>query len=188
MELLDFVGQHVYLPRELALKLDAAFCKEEVPKNHKLLLPDNRSQKVVFIEKGLARVYYLKDGKDITHYFFQEDSFSLPIESIFYDKPAPYGLDFLERSTIRTILYPELEKFIDQSSALEKLIRMLLIDVLKSFSSRLNELQFQSAQERYKSLIENQPEILQRAPLGHVASYLGITQQTLSVIRAQKMF
>lgn len=68
----------------------------------------------------------------------------------------------------------------------EKLIRLLLIDVIDIFSERLYAMQLQSAQDRYKSLIEKHPDILLRAPLGHIASYLGITQQRLSVIRAAK--
>ncbi|KAA9340385.1 Crp/Fnr family transcriptional regulator [Larkinella humicola] len=186
MELLDFVKQRINLGPELETRLDLAFKREECPKGHQLLQPDNFSKKVFFIEKGLCRTYYVKDGKDITHYFFLEDSFNMPIESIFYGKPSPYGLELLENCVVRTAQYGELEKYIDSSSSLEKLIRLLLIDQLKAFSDRMYAIQFQSAQERYRTLIDNHPGILQRAPLGHIASYLGITQQTLSVIRAQK--
>jgi hypothetical protein len=69
---------------------------------------------------------------------------------------------------------------------MEKFIRLLLINVLQIVAEKLYSIQFQTALERYKSLIESQPDILLRAPLGHIASYLGITQQTLSVIRSLK--
>jgi len=61
-----------------------------------------------------------------------------------------------------------------------------LINVLSAFSDHLFQIQFQTARQRYQILLENHPDILLRTPLGHIASYLGITQQTLSVIRAQK--
>ncbi|MFC5412169.1 Crp/Fnr family transcriptional regulator [Larkinella bovis] len=167
--------------------LEQAFKREECPKHHKLLQPGNRSQKVFFVEKGLIRTYYLKDeGKDITHFFFAENAFFMAIESIFYHNNSPYGVEVLENSIIRTIPYAELEHYIDQSDELEKLMRLLLIDMLKAFSDRFQSIQFQTAQERYRILLETYPDILLRAPLGHIASYLGITQQTLSVIRAQR--
>jgi CRP-like cAMP-binding protein len=186
MELLDFTRQHIALPAELEEVLNGAFKRESFPKGTQLLQPGNFSTKVFFIEKGLARTFYIKEEKDITHHFFAEDSFMMPIESIFYNTPSSYGVELIEKSIVRTASYPAIEKFIEQSPALEKLIRVLLIDVLKDFSDRLYALQFQSAQQRYASMLANYPDILLRAPLGHIASYLGITPQTLSVIRAQK--
>jgi CRP-like cAMP-binding protein len=186
MELLEFVQQNIRLTPTMEKELDQAFVREVLPKNHQLVKAGQFSQKIFFIEKGSARSYYFKDGKDITHYFFWENSFTLPIESIFYNQPSPFGVELLEAGTIRSIQYSVLENYLNQSSELEKLMRMLLIDILKQLSNRFFELQFQSAQERYNAIVTKQPEILQRVSLGHLASYLGITQQTLSVIRAQK--
>jgi len=144
------------------------------------------SKKVYFIESGLLRSYYTKDDKDITHFFFSENSFSLSIESVFYNTPSPIGLELLEPSTLRWIYFNDLEIYINKYNQLEKLMRILLIDVMKKLSERLYMTQFQSAQERYKTILEKHPDILLRAPLGHIASYIGITQQRLSVIRSQK--
>ena len=69
---------------------------------------------------------------------------------------------------------------------MEKFIRLLLVNVLHTIAEKLYAIQFQTAQDRYKKLLDTQPDILLRAPLGHIASYLGITQQTLSVIRSGK--
>jgi CRP-like cAMP-binding protein len=186
MELRKYLEQFKEFSPEMIMEINSAFDSEEYPKGYKLLLPDNRSDKVFFIEKGLARIYYLKDGKDITHYFFKENSFSAPIESIFYNKPSPYGLELLEPSVVRTKNYADLQKYIDNSSAVERLIRILLLDALSEFSDRLQAIQFQSAQERYSTMLEKYPNIFSRAPLGHIASYIGITQETLSRIRAGK--
>ncbi len=187
MELTAYLKQLVDISPELEHELDGAFARDVFPKRHKLLLPDNTSQKVYFFEKGLARTYYIRhDGKDITHHFFLMNSFSVGIETVFYGRPSPYGLELLEKSVVRSINYTDLEKIIDQHHNLEKLMRTVLIETLKTFSDRLSALQFQSAQERYNTLLAQYPSILQQAPLGHIASYLGITQQTLSVIRAQR--
>lgn len=185
MELISYLKTQANLPEPIEARLNDVFKRQEFTKGHELLPPQNFSRKVFFVEKGLARLFYLKEGKDITHLFLAENSFTMPIESIFYNKPSPYGLELLEDSTIWYASYAEVETYVEQSSELEKFIRLLLIDVLKIFSDRLYALQFQSAKEKYQSMIDKHPNILLRAPLGHIASYLGITQQTLSVIRGQ---
>lgn len=186
MELISYLKEQMKLDPDLEQKLEQAFRRDYYSKGHKITEPGTLSNKVYFVEKGLVRTYYIKNGKEITHHFFAEDKFTMPIESIFYNGRSPYGIEVLESSIIRSVRFPGLEELIDGSTALEKFIRMLLIDVLKTFSDRLSALQFQSAHERYQTMLEQNPNILLRAPLGHIASYLGITQQTLSVIRAQK--
>jgi CRP-like cAMP-binding protein len=169
-----------------ALKISAVFKKEAVYKGQRILEPDNQGKKIYFIDEGLLRSFYLKDGKDITHHFFRENTFGLPLESIFYNSVSPYGLESLEAGFIYSASYHEIEKMADIFPSLRKVINILLIDVLKAFSNRLLAIQFQSAQERYCTIVNEQPDLLLRAPLGHIASYIGITQQTLSVLRAQR--
>lgn len=65
-------------------------------------------------------------------------------------------------------------------------MRFLLISAIKNLTDKLYAIKFQTAQERYQLLLENYPQIILRVSLGHIASLLGITQQTLSVIRAGK--
>jgi len=185
MNLKAFFISHSF-SEEDAVRLAETFKTEQVSKGQKLLDPDNFGKKVYFIEKGLLRTFYLKDGKDITHHFFKENSFTLPLESIFYNRASPYGIEALEAGTVRSLNYAEVEKFTEVYPSIHKMISILLIDVLRSFSERLNSIQFQSAQERYRSIVDNHPDLLLRAPLGHIASYIGITQQTLSVLRAQR--
>lgn len=184
--LLQYLNKHLKLGEEMSEKFDTVFVQGYANKGEILFRPESFSQKIIFIEKGLIRTYYLRDGKDITHQFFLENSFLTPVECVFYNRPAPYGWEALENCEIRIAQFRDFEAFFTQVPGMEKFIRSLLIDILHSFSERLYALQFQTAQDRYKKLIETQPDILLRAPLGHIASYLGITQQTLSVIRSGK--
>jgi CRP-like cAMP-binding protein len=164
--------------------LSVAFKEEVYLKGDILLLPNNRSKKIIFIESGLLRLYYQNDDKDITFLFMDENSFSMPIESIFYDQDSKYGLQVLEDCKIRTILFEDLERLMIKFPDLEKISRKILIHALKITSDKLYAIQFQTASQRYNYMIESYPNILLRAPLGQIASYLGITQQTLSVIRS----
>jgi CRP-like cAMP-binding protein len=184
--LLEYLKKHLNLSEELGEKFDTTFRHEYVNKGDILFRPESFSQRIIFIEKGLIRTYYLKDGKDITYLFLSENSFLAPVECVFYNKPAPYGWEALENCEIRIAQYRDFESFFSQVPGMEKFVRMLLINVLHTVAEKLYSIQFQTAQDRYKNLIETYPDILLRAPLGHIASYLGITQQTLSVIRSGK--
>lgn len=159
--------------------------KRVLRKGDLVLEPLSYSKTVFFIEKGLARMFYCKDAKKITHYFFMEQSFVASSESVFYNKKSIYGIEALEQLVVIEIPYPKIEVMAEQNIEMNKVIQQLLLNMLVSFSNRLNSLQFESAYDRYHYLLENHSSILLRAPLGDIASYLGISQQTLSVIRSQ---
>lgn len=154
-------------------------------KGELVLQPGTTSQDVYFIEKGLVRVFYYKELKAITHFFFKENSFVTSSESLFHNKKSKYGIETLEKSKLIQIPFSLIESMADKSMEMNKVIQYILTNALMAFSRRLNSLQFESALERYQYLLDTNPEIILRAPLGDIASYLGISQQTLSVIRAQ---
>jgi CRP-like cAMP-binding protein len=186
VELTTFLMNRAKVSEDVAQNLGALFQKDSFRKGHELLPPNNSSKKLFFIESGLARTHYIKNTKDITHLFYFEDSFCAPVDSVFYSKPSPYALELLEPSVVRWAHYDSFQKFIDDNSMLQKFITYLLVDFIMMFSDRLYSMQFQSAIDRYRSMVEKHPQILLRVPLGMVASYLGVTQKTLSVIRAKK--
>ena len=183
MEVNNFFKQHDFSD-DIPAEISRAFKREVFPKNYHLLLPGNHSKKIFFFEKGFARTYYYKNGKDITQYFYKENDSFAPIESIFHNRPSHYGLELLEDSVIYSIKYPSIAKYLNGSIEVNKLFRMITVTQL-AFYDRLESILFHSARERYERLLRDHPDILLRAPLGHIASYLGITQQTLSVIRAR---
>jgi CRP-like cAMP-binding protein len=185
MNLTEFFKSHSFSSED-SIKFASLFKTEQVKKGQKLFDIGQQCKKVYFIEQGLLRTYYLKDGKDITHHFVLENTFYLSLESIFYDNTSPYGLESLEAGMLCFVHYSEIEKLIDLHPQILTLMNFLLVESLKGTLERLQSLQFQSAQDRYKNIIDKNPDLLLRASLGHIASYLGITQQTLSVLRAQR--
>jgi CRP-like cAMP-binding protein len=185
MDLIEYVNTRIKLSAEESAAIDSAFKREISPKGTILAHPDNHSQKIHFIEKGLIRLYYNKEGKDITHFFFDENRFAACAESVYFDKPSPYGKEVLEDSMLRTIHLRDLNLLLNKIEAFKDLSFIVAVEVIGQLSDRLYSIQFQSAEERYKFIIDKHPNILLRVPLGHIASYLGITQQTLSVIRAK---
>ncbi|MDN3550050.1 Crp/Fnr family transcriptional regulator [Mucilaginibacter aquaedulcis] len=187
MDLIQYIESKIKLSTEECEAINAAFKKEGYPKGTNLVQPDNRSHKIYFVEEGLIRLFYInQEGKDITHFFFGENNFTMSVENVYFNNPDPYGREVLEDSTLRIIHFREFTDLLDKVSAFKSFSFLVAIDMLKRFSDRLFSLQFQTAEQRYKIFIDNYPNILLRAPLGDIASYLGITQQTLSVIRSKK--
>jgi CRP-like cAMP-binding protein len=173
------------LPDDTIELLDKLFETNELPKGHELLREGSRSKKFFYIESGLMRLYYFKDGKDITQLFLQETSVYTAIENVFLNQYYPYNLVLLESCTIRSVDFSLVESYLDTDVRLQRFSRFLAVLTIKQLATQLHSIKFQTAHERYRILLETHPNILLRAPLGHIASYLGITQQTLSVIRAE---
>lgn len=186
MQLSVFLSTTKYFSEDAVKHLDAAFSHIEIPKGEIVNIGSRHSPKLYFIQEGLLRTYYLQDGKDITHFFFDRDSFLAPINSIYYNESERYEFEALEDCSIRVIDY---QAFLILEEKYPKLTRIMLdfaLQMLDIFSQKLNLLQFQTAYDRYQLFLKMYPRLLNRVSLGSTASFLGVTQQTLSVIRARK--
>ncbi|MEL7124474.1 MAG: hypothetical protein AAFO07_33870 [Bacteroidota bacterium] len=185
MELLTFLKSKNFFSDEECELIDASFKSEIILKGDIIQKVNRFSKRMLFIESGLIRVFYNKEGKDITHFFFDENYFIAPINSIFHNKAERYEWEAIEACYVKTIQY---EDFLILGEQFPKLINIVLdfsIQMLDLFSHKLNLLQFERALDRYQIFLEMYPQLINRVSLGDTASFLGITQQTLSVIRAK---
>lgn len=148
--------------------------------------PESYLKCVYFVESGFTRIYYNKGTKDVTHYFFGPDTFGTGIESLFYQKPSVFGFQALGDTVVIAVPFLPIRRLAETNIIMNHIIQKILLDSLINFSKRFYNMQFETATERYQSLIADNPELFQKATLGHIASYLGISQQTLSVIRGLK--
>lgn len=146
----------------------------------------NTSKKLYFILKGIARAYYNKDGKDVSCYFAKEGMFITGIDSFFTQQPSIYDCMALEDTVTFAITFEALEQAYALSPEFNEFGRKYITHAYIDLVERLNAIQFQSSQTRYDFFIQKHPDLMNRIPLGHIASYLGITQETLSRIRAKK--
>lgn len=159
---------------------------KEYAKGEFIFEPNSYLKHIYFIESGFTRVYYYKNRKDITHYFYGEGTFSTGIESVFYQKPSLFGFQALAPCKITLLPFAPIRDMSNKIITMNHIIEKILLDNLIAFSKRFYNSQFETAQERYASLLQENPSLLQNATLGHIASYLGVSQQTLSVIRGIK--
>lgn len=139
-----------------------------------------------FVKKGVVRICYFKDAIDITESFEFENAFVARAESLFTGKPSRKAIQAIEDTTLIAIDSNKLFKLFDMHSDLERLFRKIIENSYVNTVNRIESLQFNTAEERYKSLLKDNPDVLKRIPLKYVASYLGITQVSLSRIRGLK--
>ena len=156
-------------------------------KKNKDLQPIGHTCKTIyFINKGLARIYYLNDGIDITECFAFENNIIARVESLFTGKPSRKAIQILEDAEIVAINANLLFKLYDSFPEIERLFRKIFETAYVDTVNRIEGIQFHSAEERYKALLNEAPNVLMRVSLKYVASYLGITQVSLSRIRSRK--
>lgn len=139
-----------------------------------------------FIERGLARVYYKRKGKDITDYFAIDNQAIGALPSLFSGQPSHKAIEVLEDSAVIYFSYAAFDKLCEQHHDLERAARKMAIIGILQGQQRIESIRFLSAKERYEELEKLYPGITNRAPLKHIASYLGITQVSISRIRAGK--
>jgi len=144
------------------------------------------SKKGYLILQGCSRAYYLKDGKDISDWFTFENQIMASIVSFFSKEPSPHYVEFIEDSTVIEFTKDTVDILTDKYRDFERFINKVVTETMLGLCERLYTIQFNKAEERYKHLLTIYPDITNRIPLTHIASYLGITLETLSRIRNPK--
>ncbi len=156
------------------------------PKNEILVKEGQYSKKVFFLIEGTARAYYYKNEKDISDWFAFEEEFISPIVSFFSDKPSAHYIQVLENSIVGEISHETVEQLSKKYHAFEKLMRIVVTETMLRQQRRISSILFHSAQEKYAQLLVEYPNILEKIPLTHIASHLGMTLETLSRVRRPK--
>jgi CRP-like cAMP-binding protein len=168
-------------------KLLSGLCTlQSLQKNQELQPIGHTCKSIYFVNKGMLRICYLKNGVDITESFEPENSIVARAESLFAGLPSKKAICAVEDTEVVAINVPKLFALFDAHPNLERLFRKVFEKQHVRTIHRLESLQFNTPEERYQQLLDEQPNILLRAPLKHIATYLGITQVSLSRIRARK--
>jgi CRP/FNR family transcriptional regulator, anaerobic regulatory protein len=139
-----------------------------------------------FIVKGYVRLYFLKDGDEITKDFNFENSFCGSYASFSLQQPSRFNIVAMEKLKLYTLGRKDLFRLFDKHPSLQKLGRLSMEHMFIRKEMREASFLLDSAEQRYQDLLLQYPKITQRVPLKYLASYLGITAETLSRIRALK--
>ena len=181
-EIVKHLSKYIPITQELeAAILETEFVKS-YPKGQILLAAGEVSKECYFVIKGWIRSYYVKDGEEKTTEFYTEEQAATPTV---YGKniPSDYYLECIE-DTIAGVGTPDLEqKMYQKFPQLESLNIAIGEAIMAKQTVTLAEFKMNSPEERYLNLLKTRPDLLQRAPLHQIASYLGIKPESLSRIR-----
>ena len=152
-------------------------------KNEMILREGETCTNIYWVVKGLVRQFYYKNGKEVTEYMATENSIVMCIESLFLEQPTHLQIKAIEPSVLIAIPKVDLEAVAMKSVNIQILYRKILEESLILSQIHADMLRFESAQDRYHKLIKSQPQLVLRAPLVYIASYLQMTPETLSRVR-----
>ena len=163
--------------------LESVLVPMKFAKNEKILGEGETCEYIYWVVKGLVRQYYFKNGKELTEYMATENSIVMCIESLFLEQPTHLQIKTIEPTVLIAIPKVELEAVAMKSVNIQILYRKILEESLILSQVHADMLRFESAQDRYQKLIKRQPQLVLRAPLVYIASYLQMTPETLSRVR-----
>lgn len=160
---------------------------KELKKKELLLKQKQVCKHIYFVEKGFLRSFYTEGKTEVTTWFMKENDFIISVQSFFEQKASMESIEAIEDCLLYYISYDNLlylyQKF--HSFALVGLI--LTQHYYMQSEDRLFNIRKKDVFERYKYLLATHPEIILRCPLKHIASFLGITLETLSRLRGRRI-
>ncbi len=182
-DFLTYIKQYISLSEVAEREIKKSVFIEELPKGHVLLREGKTCERLYFIAKGTVRTYHYQDGKDITYWIYPENTVLTSWHSYILRKPASEYIETTEDAVLISLSYNQWQELYLKYPKLERFGRLILEEQMALLDDFFKGYYFLSAKEKYELLTTAFPTITQRANLGHIASMLGISQETLSRIR-----
>ncbi len=185
MEIEQILNQISFLSDSSLLKIIDKTQLIKLAKSAIIIDTDKVEKKIYFVKKGILRAYTIDDGKEITFWFGKEGDLILSMRSYIENKVGYETIESMEDCELYEIKMSDLQEFYATNLEIanwgRKLAEIELIKTEERFISR----QLGTAIDRYKKLLIENPSLINRVQLGYIASFLGISQVTLSRIRAE---
>jgi CRP-like cAMP-binding protein len=183
-KLIQYCQQVLPMPTDKAVQIAETFKVKYIPKNTFLIDEGKVCNTSHFIEEGYARMYtFDTQGKDITTMLFSNLMFANDFYSFFKRVPASESLITISECKTWYLSFEDLQKNFHSIPEFREFGRMMLINNCAALKQRMLSMIQQTGEQRYTHLMETHPEIFQHVPLKNIASYLGVTDTSLSRIR-----
>lgn len=167
--------------------LESILVSQKYAKGEMILKEGEICRQFLYIDKGLVRQFYFKHGKEVTEHLGQEHTIVMCIESLFKEEPTRLQVEALEPTTVYALPKADLERVAMHNVNIQILYRKILEESLIISQIHADLVRFETAQDRYKKLCKLCPQVVLRAPLVYIASYLQMTPETLSRVRASTL-
>lgn len=167
--------------------LESIIVPQKYAKGEMILKEGDICRQFLYIDKGLVRQFYFKHGKEVTEHLGHEHTIVMCIESLFKEEPTKLQVEALEPTTVYALPKADLERVAMHNVNIQILYRKMLEESLIVSQIHADLVRFETAQDRYKKLCKLCPQVVLRAPLVYIASYLQMTPETLSRVRASTL-
>lgn len=183
-ELFDFISRYMPLLEEEKKAIIDLDIFRTYKKGTILLKEGQLSDEGYFVIKGLIRCYYVMEGEEKNTAFYAECESLTPL-CIVNKKPSAFYVSCVE-DTILLVSNPEMERnMFEKFPRFETLCRILSEELLAKNQASFDDFKLSTPEQRYLNLLKTRPDLLQRVPQYQMASYLGITPQSLSRLRSR---
>lgn len=184
--LLTYLSSKIHISDALHDRISHDFERIETHKGDILLQEDRRADYLYFIEKGVLHNFYYHEHREVTSWFYTENQFITAWSSFYTQTSSFEAIRCLEDCVLYRISYDNYQRLITEFPAFGNFARILAEEILILLDVFSKSWAFMTAKEKYDLLQQYFPEIELRVKLGLIASFLGISQETLSRIRASK--
>lgn len=193
-----FVNTRRDIARELARKystmthdeldiLESILIPRKYQKGEIILKQGDICKDICYIDKGLIRQFYYKYEKEVTEHLGEDHTIFMCIESLFKEEPSRIQVEAIETSIVYAMPKVDLERVALHNVNIQLMYRKILEESLIISQIHADLVRFETAQNRYKRMCKLMPQVIFRAPLVYVASYLQMTPETLSRVRASTL-
>ncbi|HUM52004.1 MAG TPA: Crp/Fnr family transcriptional regulator [Chitinophagales bacterium] len=169
------------------LELLPNFDIQQVAKKQEVIKTGQYYGKIVFVISGLFRAYYKQNDIENTFWFREEFTVFASHRSILQNKPSTISYQALEDSVIACIDYAVLKQFADENSEVANSIIVVLESLVLELIDRVEEFISLNPEQRYQCFLDNHRKVVNRVPQQQLASYLGITPESFSRLKARMM-
>jgi CRP-like cAMP-binding protein len=183
-QLVQFIRTIYQMPVDKAASIVDRFHEKDIPKNELLLKEGRRCTEYHFLCSGFMRAWTIDlEGKEVTTAFYPAGNVVCELFSFFKHIPSRENIQALTTCSSLYITFDELQEIFHSMPEFREFGRSILVNAYAILKQRMLSTLHQTAEQRYKDLITAAPEIFQYASLKHIASYLGITDTSLSRVR-----
>ena len=167
--------------------LESILVPRKYAKGEMILTEGDGCKDIGYVERGLVRQFYQKNGKELTEHIGVEKTIVMCIQSLFKEEPSHLQMEALEPTLIYALPKHRLEEVALHNVNIQILYRKILEESLIISQIKADMLRFESAQNRYRRLCKLNPQVVLRTPLVYIASYLQMTPETLSRVRSSTL-
>lgn len=164
--------------------LESILVPMKFAKGEMILKEGEVCENIYYIEHGLVRQFYFKNGKQITEHLGEDRTVFMCIESLFREEATKLQVEAIEPTTVYALPKLRLEQVALHNVNIQILYRKILEESLIISQVHADLVRFETAQDRYRKMCKLSPQVILRAPLVYIASYLQMTPETLSRVRA----